>query len=96
MYRGGNIQEVAHLQNQNNLVTESLNVHLKIKTNGHKYPNNNCFMMRLLADMTWRNVQTSATRGSTLYVCSAILNYNPDVNRRNKSRMGMYARNGHT
>ena len=24
----------------------------KNKTNGHKNPNNNCFMMRLLADMT--------------------------------------------
>ena len=37
---GGNIQGVAHLQNQNYLVTESLNLVVQNEKNGHKNPNN--------------------------------------------------------
>ena len=39
MFRGGNIQGVAHLQNQNYFVTESLNVVQKVK-DGNKNPKN--------------------------------------------------------
>ena len=36
MSRGGNIQGVAHLQNQNYLVAESLNMRFKNEQDGHK------------------------------------------------------------